>query len=67
MIDKIFLKHPRSVGENYFEHMAFAIAFSLRLFTAALACLIHAFIPALFESKASRIVKHLNNILQENR
>jgi hypothetical protein len=56
MISKVFLEHPRSVDETYFEHMAFAGKFSLRLFVAAFCALIHAFIPAAFEKTASRMI-----------
>ncbi len=56
MINKVFLEHPRSVDETYFEHMAFAGKFSLKLFAAAFCALIHAFIPAAFEKTASRMI-----------
>lgn len=59
MMDRLFLDHPRSVDETYLEHFAFATRFSLTLFAAALAALVHAFVPALFERTASRIVAGL--------
>ena len=51
-----FSTHPASVGENYWEHFFFAARFSLRLSTAGSAALIHAPIPAWFETTASRQV-----------
>lgn len=58
-IAKLFLDHPRSVGESYFEHMAFAFKFSMRLFGGALAALTHAFLPFMFEKTASTLVKNM--------
>ncbi|MEM8633141.1 MAG: DUF6356 family protein [Pseudomonadota bacterium] len=59
MIDRVFLDHPRSVDETYLEHARFAAGFSLSLFGAAFAALIHALIPCAFEKTASRIVGRL--------
>jgi hypothetical protein len=56
---RLFLDHPESVHESYFGHMAFAAWFSSRLFLAAGAALIHALLPFLFETTASRIVREL--------
>lgn len=59
MISRVFLEHPRSVDENYLEHMAFAGGFSLRLFAAGFAALVHAVIPCLFERTASRMIAEI--------
>ena len=59
MINRVFLQHPRSVEESYIEHAAFAGQFSLKLFAAAGAALIHALVPCLFEKTASRMVADL--------
>ena len=58
-IARLFVEHPASVDETYFGHMAFAAWFSSKLFMAAGAALIHAFLPFLFETTASRIVREL--------
>jgi hypothetical protein len=55
----IFLDHPATVNETYFQHMRFAFSFAFWLGTAALAALVHAFIPVLCETTASRILKRL--------
>ncbi len=55
-----FLAHPRSVGESYFGHMAFALSFAFWLLVAGLAALIHALVPALCETTASRIIRDLS-------
>ncbi|MES0033318.1 DUF6356 family protein [Mesorhizobium sp. M0040] len=56
---RLFTNHPAAVGESYFGHMAFAAWFSSRLFMAAFAALIHAFLPFLFETTASGIIREL--------
>jgi len=58
-IARLFIDHPASVGETYFGHMAFAGWFASRLFLAGFAALIHAFLPFLFETTASRIIREL--------
>lgn len=56
---RLFINHPASVGEGYFEHMGFALRFAFWLLVAALAALVHAFVPAACEKTASRIVARL--------
>src|SRR6266699_1857389 len=58
-LSKLFTSHPAQAGETYFSHMAFAAWFCSRLSTAAGAALVHAFLPFLFETTASRIVREL--------
>jgi len=45
MFAKLFLDHPKSVNEGYFEHARFALLFAILLMTAALAAFVHAIIP----------------------
>lgn len=61
-----FVDHPASVNETYLQHAAFAVGFSLKLFGAASAALVHAIIPPLFETTASKMIKDMNAML-ENR
>ena len=58
-IMKLFTDHPAAVDETYFGHMAFAGWFASRLFMAGGAALVHAFLPFMFETTASRIVREL--------
>jgi len=60
MITRVFLAHPRSVDESYWQHARFAAGFSLKLCTAAVCALVHALIPAAFDKTASRIVAELH-------
>lgn len=59
MIDELFFKHPRSVGESYLEHAAMALGFAGSLFVAAIACLIHAVVPGVLQRTGSRIIADL--------
>jgi hypothetical protein len=64
---QIFTEHPSSVGETYFQHMAVAAGFGLRMFTGALCCLVHAVFPFLFEGTASAIIAELHDRMVTNR
>lgn len=58
MID-LFTKHPRSVGETYFEHLFMALGFAGRMAIATLVCLVHAILPFMFEKTGSKMVADL--------
>jgi hypothetical protein len=60
MIDHVFFRHPRSVGESYGEHARVAGSFGVALFGAGLACLVHAAIPVLFTRTASDTIRRLH-------
>lgn len=59
MITRMFFDHPASIDESYGEHARFAFGFSVKLFVAAGAALVHSLLPCLFEKTASRIVGDL--------
>ena len=63
----LFLDHPRSIGETYVEHCAHALLFAGGLFFAAIACSIHAFVPAMCEATASRALVDLNDRMTARR
>jgi len=60
LLGRVFLAHPATVNETYFVHMRFAFGFAYWLGVAALAALVHAIIPALCETTASRILCRLH-------
>ena len=53
------LEHPASLGETYFQHMAEALVFGVKMISGGLACLIHAVLPFLFVNTGSLQVKDL--------
>ncbi len=61
---RAFRSHPASVGETYFGHMVFALRFAAMLLAAGGAALVHAFIPPLFETTASRIICSLHATIE---
>jgi hypothetical protein len=56
-LEELFTAHPHAVGESYGEHFGVAMSYSLRLFAAAGAALVHAFLPFLCVTTASRAIK----------
>ena len=67
MLKSLFTDHPASVDETYLEHMGMALSFAKPLFTATIACLIHAFLPFLFVSKGRDTIADLHERLVVNR
>ena len=61
ILHRLFLSHPQTVDESYGEHFLFALGFAARLFGAGLAALVHAIIPCLFETTASRIIREMHD------
>ncbi len=59
MFNRVFLDHPRDVGESYGEHFATAMGFGVRMVAGGLACIVHGFVPVLFVRTASDTVKSL--------
>jgi hypothetical protein len=59
-LHRMFLSHPETVDESYGEHFSFALGFALRLIGAGLAALVHAIIPCLFETTASRMIRQMH-------
>jgi len=57
-----FTAHPSAVGETYLEHLRFAFAFGLRMLGGALAAMVHAVLPFVFITTASRTLDELNSL-----
>ena len=60
MLDRLFLDHPRSVGEHYGEHALVAGRFGIAMVAGGLACLVHAIVPALFTRTGSNTIRRLH-------
>lgn len=58
------IKHLRNACEGYFQHAGHALYYAGQLALAALAALIHAFVPFWFENTASNIIWRLNVKIQ---
>jgi hypothetical protein len=67
MFSRLFLDHPKSMGETYFAHQRVAFSFALRLLAASAACAVHALVPGLCVNTGSRAVADLNERLVAKR
>ncbi|HLZ78396.1 MAG TPA: DUF6356 family protein [Sphingomonas sp.] len=67
MLGKLFLDHPADLGESYGEHLREASGFGLAMIGGGLACLVHAVVPALFETRGSATVARLHDKLVRKR
>lgn len=65
--DRIFIAHPESVGETYFEHMGVATSFGVRMILGGIACCFHGLIPAVFERTGSNQIRVLHDRMIANR
>ncbi|WP_299074604.1 DUF6356 family protein [uncultured Paraglaciecola sp.] len=61
MFKKLFIDHPESVNETYTQHFSVAMSFSMKLFKAAFASLIHAFIPGFCVKTGSKAITDLHH------
>ena len=66
-IAAIFVEHPASVDETYWQHFRVALGFSGVLFATALAALIHALVPALHKTTARDRIHALHMRLSARR
>jgi hypothetical protein len=55
MMANPFTAHPASVGETYGQHFRFASRFGARMLCGGAAAMVHAVLPFLFVTTASRI------------
>lgn len=59
--------HLQQIDESYLQHMKHALSFAFELAVASLVCLVHAFLPFLFEQKGSEKVQRLHDRMVINR
>ena len=64
MFRRLFLSHPASVGESYFQHQRVALSFALPLLGAGMAALVHAFVPGFCERRAGDMIRKLHDRLE---
>ncbi|MBS83159.1 MAG: hypothetical protein CMD65_03395 [Gammaproteobacteria bacterium] len=63
----LFLDHPSSVNETYFEHLVQAMLISLNLLKLSITALTHAIFPFLFIETTSLNIEKLNNKTSKRR
>ena len=67
MIKRAFTEHPESVGETYFEHLAHASGFGVRMVLGGFACILHGLLPFLFVKTGSKQIETLHGRMVVNR
>ena len=60
----VFLNHPESIGESYFQHLRAAMSFAGALAFTAAAAFVHALVPCLCETTARNNIERLHSKLQ---
>tara|TARA_B100001013_G_C24615389_1_gene444950 strand:+ start:505 stop:711 length:207 start_codon:yes stop_codon:yes gene_type:complete len=61
----IFTKHPKEVGETYFQHMLAALRFSFTFILLFVVAIIHSIFPFLFTKTASCVVQAMAKHMAE--
>jgi Family of unknown function (DUF6356) len=67
IFSRLFTEHPATVNENYFQHFVNSSRFGLRMIGGGIVCLVHAFLPGLFCTKASDTIGELHDRMIVNR
>lgn len=66
-VDDIFLKHPRDVGEHYFEHLFFTVKIAFYLIVTALCAVLHGLCPKILVTTTSERVIALADKMKAKR
>jgi hypothetical protein len=67
VIDRMFLAHPRTVGETYWEHFRVAGTFGVTMIAGGCKALVHAVLPNCFETAGSDTIRSLHKTMVEKR
>jgi Family of unknown function (DUF6356) len=67
MIDRVFLSHPRTVGESYWAHFRVAGSFGVAMMVGGAKAMVHAVLPNAYETAGSDTIRRLHNIMVEKR
>lgn len=67
MFQRLFIAHPRTVGETYGEHFLFAGRFGLTMIRGGVCAVVHALVPGWCVTTGSDTIKRLNRIMQDQR
>jgi hypothetical protein len=62
-----FTDHPRAAGQTYAQHWRFAMGVAVEALGAAAAAAVHACLPFLFETTASRLLDDLHARIEHAR
>lgn len=60
MLRRLFLDHPASVGESYFQHLGVATGFGARMIAGGIGAVIHGVLPFAHQTTGSRTIAALH-------
>ena len=63
MFRRLFIDHPRTVDETYFEQFVVASKFGVTMIWGGLCALVHAVVPGWCVTTGSRTIERLNAIM----
>ena len=63
MFRRLFIDHPRTVDETYFEHFVVSSKFGVNMILGGLCALVHAVVPGWCVTTGSRTIERLNAIM----
>ncbi|MEO0688668.1 MAG: DUF6356 family protein [Pseudomonadota bacterium] len=64
---RLFVEHPATVGETYFEHLMAASSFGFHMIVGGIACLLHGLFPFLCVKTGSKAVDKLHHRMVTHR
>jgi hypothetical protein len=64
---RLFLDHPRTVGESYWEHFRVAGSFGVTMAVGGLKAMVHAVLPNCYETAGSDTIRALHKTMVEKR
>lgn len=67
MFNRLFVDHPKTVGETYVEHFGVAASFGAAMICGGLCALVHGVVPGWCITSASDTIRRLNAIMVEKR
>ncbi len=67
MFSRIFLDHPKTVGESYWEHFGVATGFGRTMIVGGIKAVLHGIFPNVFKTSGSDTVRKLHAVLVEKR
>lgn len=67
MLHRLFLAHPRDLGESWATHARASARFGVVMIGGGLACLLHAVVPGLATTTGSRTIAQLHSAMIANR
>ncbi len=65
-LDYYFFNHPTENCMTYLEHSKLSLTLSSKLFLGSVKAFIHAFIPAIFETSTTALLKEIQDIINNS-